>query len=243
VAREQRRVGLLDGQSAVLNTPILVELLSGQAVRGPLEQMIDTARDAGVNVLVLQHYLDELTGLGEARRDQAQELRDIFDDPEQRSAFMALTGEDSMLVAYAQLRAEGVVSGWGDFQAYTTGLADRLRGRGVTVRPHGNADLEQVERCRVALAQVISDTGRGRGAEAIGRDAHTLAMAVRHRRRFRRENKGIAWPGLFVVTHDRRLSPAYEALNQGAGEIPWRSCRARSPCCWHGFALSQKPQH
>src|SRR5687768_5564358 len=101
------RLGRLSGQSAVLDTPLLIELLSGHPVREPLEQMIDAARDAGVKVLVLEHYLAELAGLLDARRREAQELEDIIGDPEQRSAFMALTGEDSLLVAYAQLRAEG----------------------------------------------------------------------------------------------------------------------------------------
>lgn len=220
VAEEQKRLGLLDGQSAVLDTPILVELLSGQSIRKPLEQMIDAARQAGVNVFVLDHYLAELTGLLDARRRQAQELKDIFDDPYQRSAFITLTGEDSLLVAYGELRAEGIVSSWSDFEAYTAGLAKRLQERGVTVRPHGNLDPEQVEKCRSALQRVIADTGGVRGADAIGRDAHTLAMAMRRRRRFRRENKGTAWPGLFVLTHDRRLSPAYAALAQGGPEMP-----------------------
>lgn len=220
VAREQERLGSLKGQYAVLDTPILVELLSGHPVREPLERMIDAAREAGIQVLVLEHYLAELAGLLEARRRQVEGLEDILGDPDQRAAFIALTGEDTLLVAYAQLRAEGIVSTWSGFQDYTIRLAERLRGRGVEVRPHGNADLEQVENCRAALEQVLADTGGGRGADAVGRDAHTLAMALRHRRRFRRENSGTVWPGLFVVTHDRRLSRAYADLNQGSAEVP-----------------------
>ena len=51
---------------------------------------------AGVKVLVLEHCLEEPTGLLQARRREALEFEGIIGDPEQRSAFIAPTDKDCL---------------------------------------------------------------------------------------------------------------------------------------------------
>lgn len=50
--------------------------------------------DVGVTVLVHERYLEKLTDLLPARCREALEFEDTIGDPEQRSTFIALNGED-----------------------------------------------------------------------------------------------------------------------------------------------------
>ena len=221
-AAQQRTLGPLAGQEAVLDTPLLIALASGTEVRRPLEQMIDSAIHAGISIIILEHYLDELNDLVAAvqRSDQPKQLERILRDRERRAAYIALSDRDDLLAAYAQLRHEQIVDDWLGFEQHIRNLERSLVQRGAIVRPHGNSDSRQVEDCRSALAQVINDAGGERRIAAIDRDANTMSMALRHRRHFRRDHSAIAWPGLFVVTRDRRLTPAFRDLEPSLGKMP-----------------------
>lgn len=215
LAEQQKRLGPLEGQEVVLDTPILLSLVSGADSREPIEQMISAARAAGVQVIALKHYLEELTGLLKARRPIAMLEESLLSDPDKRAAYIALTEGDEVVVAYARARSERLVDNWEGFEAYVWGLERRLVALGVDVRPAGNHDADQVRQCRQALEDILFEEARGRATAAIERDAEALSLALRHRRDFRRANPSVAWPGLFIITYDRRLTPAYASLPNG----------------------------
>ncbi|HEY2296851.1 MAG TPA: hypothetical protein VGH43_03920 [Jatrophihabitans sp.] len=218
----QAQLGPLAGQKIVLDTPILVSLASASSVGEPLVQMVRAAVSAGVEVIVPDYYLQELQELLDAVETSGEvaRLEPMMQDPEQRAAYIALSDRDSLIATYAQLRHDGTVAGWPDFRTHVAALAGQLRAIGATIRPHGNADPEQVEACRLALAVTIEESGAGRRPAAVERDANTMSMALRHRRRFAREHTDIAWPGFFVVTHDRRLTPAFRRVDPKLGRVP-----------------------
>jgi hypothetical protein len=218
LAEQQRRLGPMRGQEAVLDTPLLLSLVSDAEAREPLDKMITAAVAAGANMIAPQHYLDELQDLLESRRQMALAEEAMLADPYERAAYIALAEGDDVVVAYARTRAAGAVRNWAQFEDQVKDLPRRLREAGVEIRPHGNVDSEQVDRCREALQAALAQ--KGRGLQAIERDAHTLSMALRHRRHFRRENRGAVWPGLFVITYDRRLTPAYQQLDPDSVGIP-----------------------
>jgi hypothetical protein len=211
VAEQQRTLGLLAGQRVIVDTPLLLRLLGGGDAEN-IERLLLTAREAGVGVVVVVHYLEELNDLVDSMAETVRTSAAELADPERRRAIAALEDTD-VLTTYVQAVEAGLVRGWDDFERRVRELPARLRGLGAEVRPHGNTDHEQVDSCRKALREVLADSGRGRSARAIDRDAETLSMALRHRRRHRRENPQVQWPGLFVLTTDTRLSPAYRTLD------------------------------
>lgn len=220
VAAEQAALGTLEGQKALLDTPILVGLVAGRAVREPLERMLAAARESGVKVVAVQHYLDELNDLVESRDSLAQREAELMEDPEGRAAYVALVNADDVLAAYAECLNEGLVSSWQGFKAYVRQLPRRLESSGVEVRPHGNADHEQVAKCRTALVETLDEKNRGRASLAVDRDAESLSMALRHRRRHRRDHPKSQWPGLFVITYDKALTPAYQLISMSTDPMP-----------------------
>lgn len=219
LAEHQRRLGPLAGQEIVLDTPILLALVSGAECREPLEQMLRSSGAAGVEVIALEHYLDELDGLLESRESLALAEESVISDPEQRAAYIALADGDEIVSAYARLRAEDIVADWSQFRGHVRGLRGRLLAQGVTVRPHGNSNMSQVAECRAALETALAQEGRHRSPQVLERDAHTLAFAMRHRRKVARHVDGV-WPGVFVLTTDRRLSPAYARVDPGNAAFP-----------------------
>lgn len=218
VAASQRLLGGLDGQEALLDTPVLLGLISDEETRSPLERMIRAAVAGGVNVIAVEHYLDELEDLVVTRQELAESQADLLRNQETRATFVALTASDDVLSTYAKLLDEGIVDSWTSFQIHVASLRARLGTMGVEVRPHGNGDPAQVERGAVALKQALDGAGRHRTRHAIDRDAQTLSLALRHRGRFRRYNPTVAFPGLWVITMDRRLSSAYAQMDPAERE-------------------------
>ncbi len=148
-------------------------------------------------------------------------IRDLVNDPRQRAAFIALSERDSVQAAYAQSLDEGAVRSWEQFVQKVRGFRARLEEIGVEVRPAGNRDSAQVERCRQALEEVLAESNNFyRTQSAISRDAETLSLALRHRRRFKAAHPTVTWPGLFVLTHDRRLGPAFSRIDPGLADVP-----------------------
>ena len=218
------RLGPLSGQEAVIDTPLLLALASGEQVREPLQRMLTAAVSAGLSVIVLEHYIEELNDLvaGVGESGQPYELEPILGDPEKRVAYMALSERDDLLSVYVQLRHEGAVDSWVGFERHVHGLGARLETFGAVIRPHGNSDDVQIESAKDALLRTIAEMGGERRDAAVDRDALTMSMALRHRRHFRRDHPEteVAWPGLFVITRDRRLTPAFRQLDSVLGKIP-----------------------
>lgn len=213
IADSQRLLGGLHDQEALLDTPVLLGLISDEETRTPLERMIRAAVASGIGVIAAEHYLEELADLVVSRQDLAEAEADLLRDPRTRATFVALTASDDVVSTYAKLLDEGSVEGWAAFQHLVGGLRARLGEMGVEVRPHGNSDPAQVELGAVALRKALEDAGRRRARHAIERDAQTLSMALRHRGRFRRYHPAAAFPGLWVVTMDRRLANAYAQMD------------------------------
>jgi hypothetical protein len=215
VAAQASHLGGLRGLEAVLDTPLLLELVGGTAQREPLERMIDAAVESGVQVVLLEHYLQELIALVAASAEEAARFDARLRTPEEKRAYAALADGENVLVVYAELLVEGTVSSWAEFEKHVARLGARLQARGASVRQHGNNDHDQVESCARKLRDVLAESGlrRPRTAEAVIRDAHTLSMAYRHRRRHRRTDPDATWPSTVVITHDRRLARAYELVD------------------------------
>lgn len=220
VTQQQQRLGPLQGQEVVLDTPILLGLCSRADVREPLFQMLSAALSAGVRVVVLQHYVDELLELLSSRRPYAEIDEPLLADPEKRAAYVALAFGDDVVVAFAGIRDDGVVTSWGDYEKYVSGLPGRLAELGADVRVAGNRDLDLVRDAHAALTETLAETGKGRSSAAIERDAQTIAFCVRHRRKSRTHHDSPVWPGCFVVTHDRRLSPSCAKLDRDPFNFP-----------------------
>src|SRR5205823_4521552 len=56
----RRAVGSLNGDRAILDTPVLLPLLGSEERERPIRLAIEAAIAAGMNVVVPQHYLEEL---------------------------------------------------------------------------------------------------------------------------------------------------------------------------------------
>jgi hypothetical protein len=211
-ARE--RLGTLAGEEFVIETPLLVSLLGPLTEAGPVESTIAIALGVGTKVVVPEHCIDELIELVDGVEGRHLEpLRAAMDDGMRAHTYAAAV-EQGILQSWVAALDEGKYQHWSEFKGAAGRLRATLAGLGVTVRPHRNVDRATVKRCRDSLAAHINDVGSRRGANAIDRDAETMAMVLRHRRM---APIGRLWPGSWVVTPDRKIGPAYGAVSPGDG--------------------------
>jgi hypothetical protein len=206
-------LGRLAGQRAVLDTPVLIRLLGPRSLAESTEQVLRAAVAAGMEVVVADHTLEELIASVEhARATSLPEDRQNMSLPEV-AAFGRLV--DNHVVALA---AEAVVEGryrnWEEFERAASGMRTRLRDLDIACRPHGNYDADTVGKCRRALANQLALRGRHRPEANLDRDAHTMAMLWRARRR----SATSRWPGGWVVSSDQSLTPAMAEIEENE---PW----------------------
>src|SRR5664280_861142 len=191
-------VGALNGDRAIIDTPVMLRLLGPVDQCRPVERAIHAAVEAGMEVVAVEHYFDELEELlGRIERDMLGELLDRPIDAVAAAVLAGLIDDDVVRMWLLACRS-GTYAGWADFRAAARELRARLTRMGVTVRPHRNSDPDEIERFRSALRRIAN-----RGPEQIDRDANTMAMAARRRRRSR--SARTFWPGAWVITTDRRM--------------------------------------
>jgi hypothetical protein len=238
-AAERRIVGSLRDVRVILDTPVLLRLLGPTDTAYPLEQAISAARAAGMEVVALYHYLEELSELvATVGRQQMPRIEERLTEGLNVDALIKLVDEE-VVSLYLRAHVEERYADWPEFQAAADDLSKWLVQLDVMVRDHGNdagdpvGDYERALNAEIARAQANAiaaakgttapadgtkpaavapvDAGRRwvRRPAALARDAETMVMV--HRRRETRERT--FWPAAWIVTTDARMSPAYASLH------------------------------
>lgn len=201
------QIGSAHGERAFLDTPCLLRLVGSTRLRGPMEVAIRAAVDAGWEVQVLEHSLDELNDvLQRALPGIADTFRRAVASGAKEEWFASLVDEQIPSI-YVEAAREGLVKSPAQFLQGAAELPQRLALMGVVLRPAGNSqELSRVAAFATALKSELGD-GKRRSELTVERDAETMTSTYRRRRR-QKESK---WPGCWVITNDRHLSPAYAA--------------------------------
>lgn len=205
-------LGSLAGRRMVLDTPMLVSMLGPTLELSRLQSTIALALKAGTDVIVPKHVLEELLEVvARVERDHIGALTTALANGLNTRIYRATVNEQ-MLEIFLEAAEEGRYSTWADFRRTAEGLEGACRAWGVTVRVHGNHDPAVVEECRDALTSELERNGSSRADQVIQRDAHSMAMVWRARRRARRAGDNL-WPGGWIVTTDRRIASAFVAVD------------------------------
>lgn len=196
-------IGALTGDRVILDTPILLQLLGVADQREPYEHAIRAAVAAKMEVIALDHYLEELRELlARNGRDTYPDVRETLAggvDPE----VLAGVVEDQVISLWLRAVARGLYKSWEDLSIAAANLEGELAALGVTVRAHGNKDAGLVER----IDKILAEEATNRGPVQRLRDANTIVMARRARERMAPMRP--FWPGAWVVTTDRHMNRAY----------------------------------
>ncbi|WP_143740747.1 hypothetical protein [Microbacterium sp. SZ1] len=206
------RLGTPAGQRAIIDTPVLVDLVGPARVSIPAATTIRAAVAAGWDVVVADHTIEELDSLMEREIPRIKESLHEAHDRGVRAEWYASLVEEQLPSYCIEAVKEGTYTNLDQMVDAAQSIADVLSELGVVVRAHYNEnDIVRVERCRAALENDLEQTNSGRSTSAIQRDADTIAMMWRRRRR---EANGSAWSGGWVITPDRHMSAAYRAVER-----------------------------
>lgn len=212
----RKTLGSLSGERALLDTPTLFLLLGSDERSDAMELAICAALRAGIEVVLLDHIVDEMTDvLGRLEETAVPSLVASLKDGVSPRVLAEVVAEE-VLEMWLSGMARSEYSDWDEFREMAESLPGRLRDLGVSRRPSFNNDeTSSVLACGDALRAQLAKRDRGRGEVQIERDAHTMTVAWRTRRRQRYEvgYSGRFWPGAIVVTTDQVMSPAYSSLD------------------------------
>lgn len=199
-----RRIGSPTGQRAVLDTPLLVDLLGPRRVACSLEATIRSAVVGGWEVIALDHSVEEAAEV--LHRDVpgiAKTLVDVLQDGTQQAWYASLADGQLPSLCVEALR-DGTYSNLDQLIAAVDDLPARLEVLGVVVRPHGNQEPEMVSVLRESLRAELGERSH-RSDVVLQRDAETMTVVWRCRQR----KQSSQWPGGWVITKDRYMAPAY----------------------------------
>ncbi|XYX65864.1 hypothetical protein ACAD35_02690 [Clavibacter nebraskensis] len=207
-ASARQALGALDGETALLDTPILVELLGPRASAARIEKVIALATQSGMEVIVPDHVITELLELIKRIEDEYVPglLKALHDGTGAR--IYSATVDEQVLELFLDAIEDGRFRGWPDFATFARHLGEQLISLSVIVRDHGNNNRDRVDRYVDTLQREIDDSGSHRGQKQVARDAETMELVGRARRR-KTGQGGSLWPGGWVISRDRKMSSAY----------------------------------
>ncbi|WP_341946401.1 hypothetical protein [Microbacterium sp. LWH11-1.2] len=203
-------LGTPAGQRALIDTPVLLDLIGPTRVSRTVALTIKAAVSAGWDVIVCEHSIDELIRVVDVELPQ---IRQQFQQAHARGIkeewYASLSADQLASYAIEVLR-DGTYRSLDQMLGAARAVSSRLEELGVTVRDHFNDnDRANVDRCRAALD--IELAGSHRSTNAIQRDAESMAIIWRRRRRQGSANR---WPGGWIITPDRHLSAPYASLER-----------------------------
>lgn len=206
------RIGRPTNERAVLDTPILLQLLGPSRLSNEAKTTIMAAISNGWDVVAFDHSIEELQSL---LANEIPELKKSFIEAAnaglRREWFASLSMEHLPAVCIESIN-EGLYKNPDGILEAAQSISKVLESIGVTVRPHHNeSDQLYVDRCREELTSYIADrNARYRSKPVIQRDAETMAAMWRRRRR----QSVSKWPGAWIITTDRAIGPVYANLDQ-----------------------------
>ena len=218
-----RVLGAITGDRAILDTPILCQLLGTRAQAEPIERLIGAARGTGMEVIALDHYLEELRELVARIEIENPDVAHYRPRDGGQAGVAGWIMSDDAAATWLAAVDEGTYRDWAQFRAAVGSLGTSLRSIGVVVRSHGNTSRDDLDACEGALTRDIEGRGGRRTPQAVRRDAETMAMALRTRKR---KPPRTFFPGAWVVTPDSHMGPAYEQMT--GDQIPL----AITPMAW-----------
>lgn len=211
----QAALGSLSGKRVLLDTPILVSLLGRNATEQQLRGMISQAVALEMEVVVPDHVLEELDDVIQRITDEhLSGLTGALKGGVDPRSYAQIVGEQVL-----ELFLDGVAakrySKWKDLTDRVGSFREELTSLGVAVRPSGNKNRENVAWIDQVLTEEIAASNSGRGAKAITRDAESIEMVWRARRRLSKGGKRAGlWPGGWIISYDRYAGPAYARVNK-----------------------------
>ncbi|WP_157802872.1 hypothetical protein [Compostimonas suwonensis] len=214
-AQAQAALGSLEGKRVLLDTPILVSLLGSNGTEQRLRGMIAQAVSLGMQVVTPEHVLDELDDVIQRVTDEhLNGLTGALQNGVDPRSYAQIVGEQIL-----ELFLEGVAAkkyrNWNDLTSRVKGLRAELAELGVAVRPHHNKNRSNVAWLDQTLTEELAASNSGRGAKAIARDAESIEMIWRARRRLANGGKRMGlWPGGWMISYDRYAGPTYARVNK-----------------------------
>ncbi|WP_104081353.1 hypothetical protein [Cryobacterium sp. Y11] len=211
-ASAQNDLGSLVGQRIVLDTPVLVAYLGPDDTAAHLTSVVRLSLELGMEVIVPQHVLNELNEVID--RVEGQHIPGLLQSLQGgvSARVYASSVNEQVLELFLEAAEAGQYRTWDDFARRARGIESELSSLGITVRGHENIARQNVDKLIVELTEVITNTSSNRGARQIARDAESMELVWRARRRSSRDQTNL-WPGGWIITHDRKLSPAYRKAN------------------------------
>ncbi|GGJ73285.1 AAA family ATPase [Glutamicibacter ardleyensis] len=203
-------LGKPEHQRAIIDTPFLLEMIGPRQEQKDVEKTIRRAVKDGWDVIVPEHSIEELNELVER---EIPNLRNIYIEASKsntRLDFYAGLVDDQFHGMVIMALREGTYKSLDDVVVAAKSLTKRLNEMGVVVRHHGNGiSPDRKESCHNALNEYLSQFTRQRSSRVVLRDAETLTMAWRRRRRESSAN----WPGAWIITTDRAMNHAYGSVS------------------------------
>jgi len=200
------QLGPQQAERAVLDTPVLLALIGPTRLRRHAETTLEAAVAAGWDVVTCVHSLTELEELLDRELPNIQESFARANAAGIREDWYASLDEDQLPSVVVEVLKDGTYQSLNQFRSAATRLPERLEALGVTVREHHNEEDPYLDRCRQSLTEHLQENSRrARSASVIDRDAQSMAVAWRRRRRQTKSK----WPGAWIITSDRQLTPAY----------------------------------
>jgi len=216
------------GQVLLLDTPILLRLLSGgNAFQGTSDLVGRIATEAGVSVAVAPQTRQELERVLDHRADDAKRIeRELIDGVPRQN--LAATTTDEVLAIWLDDPKQLT---WSSFRDSAGELFQTLTALGVAVDfdPEGHADAPHRRR---SFADEVKRATKQRGKERAEvnamHDGEVLCLVETVRAGRLRDDPDCFWPGCFVVTTDKSLNDAYREVTGDSGSVSLTISQAAS---------------
>lgn len=209
-ARAEMR--LSDGEVAILDTPVLVQLLGPSRRSKEVFDVISSALNVGVKVVVYGWTIEEMHRMLEVRRPEAAAIES---EPAAIPGVLAVTIDDTVIGTWLAVQTDmsNTVT-WSEFEKRAVAVSGDLRAMGVELSPPDTNPRTADDRfteMRDALVEEVHDRRSNRGRWNFDHDARLL-LELEKARSTQRGDGSQLWSGAVIVTSDTAMNRAYRTL-------------------------------
>ena len=209
------RVGTFNDEVVLLDTPILIQLLSDQNSGRAAVEILKIAVQQGVKVMVEPSTIVELNNVVDSRSGEASEIEKGIRDGADLTTLRS-TINDQILATWlaSQPRTSLGIASWANFQRRARSIESTLTDLGIECSGTTQWTSEMSEEQKAVksvLEAVLAERGNSRGDVQLEHDAHLLTVAKKERE-LNPETPSKIWPGAVIVTTDTHMNSAYVGL-------------------------------